>query len=81
MQNVLNEKLLLLQEQLTEKPQVSITYFVSDMKKSGGAYVTVVGYVKKIQTFEHIVIFSNGSVIPMNDIIQIQGTLFNFLEY
>lgn len=79
MKNVLNEKLLLLQELLAEKPQVSITYFVPDMKKSGGAYVTVTGYIKKIQTFEHVVLFSAGSVIPINDIVQIQGNIFDSL--
>jgi hypothetical protein len=79
MKNALNEKLLLLQEQLAEKSKVAITYFVLDKKKSGGAYVTATGYIKKIQTFEHVVLFSDGSVIPMNDIVQIQGNIFNSL--
>jgi hypothetical protein len=80
MKNILNEKLLLLQEQLAEKPQVAITYFVPDIKKSGGAYISVAGYIKKIQTFEHVVLFSDGSVIPMKDIVQIRGNIFDSFD-
>ena len=47
---------------------VSITYFVPDEKKAGGAYVTRSGPVKKIDEYEHTVIMTDNTVIPINHI-------------
>ena len=37
----LNEKLCMIQDQTDEQPEVSITYFQPDNKKSGGAYMAL----------------------------------------
>ena len=44
----LDNKLLLLSAKLSLNPVVTITYFVPDKKKDGGAYVSVQGTLKKI---------------------------------
>src|SRR5574344_2002509 len=38
--DALNERLNMIQDAIDEQPEVSITYFLLDKKKSGGAYVT-----------------------------------------
>lgn len=43
----LDRQLLLVQENLAQKPEIEVTYFQPDEKKSGGVYVTVCGRVKK----------------------------------
>lgn len=43
----LNERLCKLRDHIDEQPDVSIVYFQPDDKKSGGAYITVTGGVKK----------------------------------
>ena len=48
----LNEKLSFLKKHLKDKPQISITFFVPDTKKTGGAYKTTTGWVKKILEYE-----------------------------
>ncbi|MBQ6249301.1 MAG: hypothetical protein IJJ88_03710 [Oscillospiraceae bacterium] len=48
---------------------VSITYFVYDEYKSGGAYVTVSGPVKTVDPVTHTVTMQSGAVIPMEDIL------------
>ena len=48
---------------------VSITYFVYDEYKSGGAYVTVSGPVKTVDPVTHTVTMQEGTVIPMEDIL------------
>lgn len=63
----------LLREQLTQKPQVTITYYVPDARKDGGAYFTVAGTIQKIDENRHQVIMENGTVIPMNDIYEIES--------
>ena len=47
----LNARLNCILEHLSEHPQVSITYFMPDEKKSGGAYRTVTGAVRKLDSF------------------------------
>ena len=44
----LNEKLNLIAETIGTKQTVTITYFVPDLKKSGGSYVTCTGVVRKM---------------------------------
>ena len=44
----LNEQLNLIKENIGTNPIVTITYFVPDDKKSGGAYISYTGVVKKI---------------------------------
>lgn len=78
--SALNERLNIIQDTLDEQPKVSITYFLPDKKKSGGEYVTVSGCVKKIDEYEHIVLMRDGSKIPVDDIIEINGDLFTLFE-
>lgn len=76
----LNERLNMIQETFGEQPEVSITYFLPDKKKSGGAYVTVTGGVKKIDEYEHIVVMLDATKIPIDDIAKINGEIFCSLE-
>ena len=76
----LNERLNMIQDTLGEQPKVSITYFLPDKQKSGGAYVTVTGGVKKIDEYEHIVVMLDATKIPIDDIAEINGGLFALFE-
>lgn len=76
----LDVHLQLLREQLAQKPQVSITYFVPDAKKDGGAYLTITGTIAKIEKARHQVIMENGTVIPTNDIYEIESAIFDNVE-
>lgn len=50
---------------------VSVTYFVPDLKKPGGSYVTVTGRVGRIDGNGRRVILADGTCIPADDIIEI----------
>ena len=67
----LNETLNAFAARLDEHPVAMFTYFQPDEKKSGGAYVTVADAIKKIDTYERIIILQSGTKIPMDDIIAI----------
>lgn len=45
--SALNDRLQILQERLSDTPVISIKYFVPDERKSGGAYCTETGIIKK----------------------------------
>lgn len=76
----LNERLCKIQDQLDEQPKVSIIYFQPDKKKSGGAYITAIGCVKKIDEYERMVVMQDDTKILIDDIFEIDGALFGTLE-
>ena len=73
---LLSEKLNMIQEFLDEEPEVTITYFEPDKKKSGGAYVSITGVVKRIDEYEHLVIMTDGKKIKIEEIYHLQSDLF-----
>ena len=77
---VLDMKFQILKDSLADYPEVDVTYFKPDEKKKGGAYVSSSGTLKRIDDFEHAVIFMDGSKIPIHDIIDIACELFAYLE-
>lgn len=74
-----NEKLYILQETGTGQ-NVTITYFIPDERKTGGAYVTHTGRVKKILPYEKELILEDETAVPMERIRAISGELFEYLE-
>ena len=74
--SLLNEKLNMIRELLDEEPEVTITYFEPDKKKSGGSYVSVTGTVKRIDEYEYSVLMNDSKQIPIGEIYDIQSELF-----
>lgn len=80
MKQNISERLNLIQENLTAVPFVEITYFVPDERKEGGAYCTATGTVKKIDDFQRLVVLTDGTDIPIDEIIEISGAMFRSLD-
>ena len=78
--SALDMKYQLLMETLDEAPEVTITYFQPDERKAGGKYVSAVGAVKKIDDFERRITMRDGTRIPTDDVLSIDGELFSSLE-
>lgn len=76
---ILNAKLRIAVDHAEEQPEISITYFLPDKKKSGGAYVTIKAVIKRIDEYERLVIFTDKSSIPIDDIYEIDGDIYNGL--
>ena len=74
--SILNEKLNMIQEFIDEEPEVTITYFEPDKKKSGGAYIDITGTVKRIDEYEHLVIMTDGKKIRIENIYGLESDLF-----
>lgn len=72
----LNIKLEILREYIKLCPKIKITYFQQDEKKDGGIYITHSGMVKKIDEYERVVIMTEDTVIPTDEIIYIEGKVF-----
>lgn len=78
---LLNMKLQAVKDSITEQPEILFTYFKPDEKKSGGAYVTVSGTVKKMDDYERLVVLQSGITIPIDDLLDIEGEIFSALQY
>lgn len=73
----LNEQLNLIKENIGTNQTVTITYFVPDDKKSGGAYISHTGVVKKIDEYNRTVIMTDKTVIPIEQISEMQSDIFS----
>ena len=73
--NILDMKLQILNEQIRIQiyPNVTIMYFVPDIKKAGGKYIKISGTVKKIEEYKQLIILDDKTEIPINEIISING--------
>lgn len=68
---LLDRRLQEVKNHIKEQPEVTVTYFQPDIRKSGGAYVTITKNVKKINEYERLIIFTDGSFIPIDQIYDI----------
>lgn len=65
----LNIKLAYLKNNLSSN--VKLVYFVKDKLKKGGKYVTYIGLIKKIDTYNKLIKISNNIKIRFTDIFSI----------
>lgn len=77
---ILNEKILFLIEKIKDNLEITITYFIPDKKKEGGAYATVKGIVKKIDEYNKLIILNDGREIMMDSIFDLQGDIFSVFD-
>ena len=53
----IDNKILDLKNNILNKPKITITFFVPDIRKMGGKYITKVDNLKKIDQYNKIIIF------------------------
>ena len=68
----LERKLTDLAARISERPEISVTYFVPDARKEGGAYVTRTGTLKRIDELGRELVFADGARIAVGDIISVE---------
>lgn len=69
----LGERLAELAKRQKEQPELSLLYYVPDARKAGGAYVTVSGRLRKITDFPRCIYLTDGSEVPIEDIIAVEN--------
>ena len=70
----LNADLNRLLDSLDEQPQISVTYFVPDEKKSGGRYAEKVGTVRIYDSYANELVFTDGMRIGVADMARLDFT-------
>ena len=73
---ILDEKLRIVQEQLSRQQEVEFVFFQPDVWKTGGVYISMRGIVKKIEVSERAVVMQDGTRISIEEIVDISGEIF-----
>ena len=64
----LQETLRRLASRAADHPRLAVTYFVPDAKKSGGAYVTAVGTLRRLDETARVLVLEDGAPIPLRGV-------------
>ncbi len=73
----LNEKLAIAAASAGSSAVFRFIYYVPDKKKSGGAYVSCTGSIKKVDALTGAVVLGDNTVIEINQISDIESELFD----
>ena len=69
----MDARLRLLEDVLPQHPKVTVVYYVPDRCKSGGAYMTVSGEIKKFDRIGSNIVLQDNTTIPIDSILQVDS--------
>ena len=75
----LDRRQAVLLEYMDERPELTVTWFQRDEKKDGGAYLTTTGRLKKLRELERILVLTDGTEIPLEDVVALESDIFQTL--
>ena len=76
MKEIINNRLLIINDCIDKHYTISVTYFIPDKLKSGGKYNTAESYIKKIDIEGLYIIIADDTKIDINEITDISGEIF-----
>lgn len=76
----LSAKIQLLIDKLSEQPEITVVYFIPDVRKSGGSYAEKTGIVRIIDEYERKLVFYDGDKILIDRVTDFKGEIFSQLE-
>lgn len=77
---VLDARLRMVLEWQGSPPEVTVTYFQPDARKSGGAYLTAQGHIKKVEELKRVLVMVGGGEIPLDQIASIDSPILGSME-
>ncbi len=69
---IINDRLHFIEEHIKEHPIVTVTYFVPDLTKDGGAYETVTTAASKLKKDDERLILEEDISIAFDDILSLE---------
>ena len=67
----INRTLMWIRDNIKSKPEVVVTYFVPDYKKSGGKYITATVNIVRIDETDNAIVTEDGTKIAVHNILDI----------
>lgn len=78
--SMINLKLQIIETYIKERPNISVIYFESDKRKSGGKYLEYNGNIKRIDSINNTLLFEDGMKISINNLVDINSQLIKDIE-
>ena len=76
----LEGKMRILAEHTAEHPEITVSYFLPDERKEGGAYVRGTGAVKEIDRIGKTIVLTDKTRIPMEQIREIEAEWMHWVD-
>ena len=76
----INRQLNYLNEHKKDNIQITITYFLKDMKKNGGSYRQITSNLKRLDEIKKTILLADNTILRIDDIRKIQSPLFDTLD-
>lgn len=73
---LMDERLHALLDVIRDQPEITITFFEPDPHKSGGAYLSITGRIRRVDELNRQIIFTDRTTIAMDSICEIDCSLF-----
>lgn len=67
----LDQRFRFIAEHISDRPEVTITYFEPDPRKEGGTYLTVKGRIRKIREAGRRILMEDGTEIPFENVFDL----------
>ena len=67
----LDEQLSILRQRLPDQPEITVTCFVPDEKKTGGHYETQTGRVRRLDDPNRVLILTDGTQIDLDSVVEL----------
>ena len=67
----LDHKLQIIEKEISEQPEIKITFFKEDALKEGGTYIDIAGRVRMIDKYKQLLIMIDDTVVRFRDIVAI----------
>ena len=72
---LLDNKMTFILNHIYEQPEITVTYFIPDTNKEGGMYLDFAGNIKKYDSVQRIICFTDKTEISIDDIIDIKSEI------
>lgn len=70
---LLDRQLRILARHQDTWPEVTVTCFVPDVKKAGGAYLTITGKLRAVLPQKQILLLTDGQALPFSRIFRLES--------
>ncbi len=72
---LLDNKMTFILNHINEQPEITVTYFIPDTNKEGGMYLDFTGNIKKFDSVQRKICFTDKMEIFVDDIIGIRSEI------
>lgn len=79
-QERLSKSLAYVIDHISERPNLTFTYFIPDILKDGGRYTTITGVLRRYDELERTVILETNEILLIDNILSISGGMIEKLQ-